>query len=88
MFTSMIMVGLILNISGRRKKAIFVECKFTSKPMPYNEYEDLVIATRAFKNIENKQLWFFSKSGYSDSVISQAKKDDTVLLTVDDLFLV
>ena len=78
----------LLAIDKAGKKAIFVECKFTSKPMPYNEYEDLVIATRAFKNIEDKQLWFISKSGYSDSVVYQAKKDDTVLLTVDDLFLV
>lgn len=31
------------------KKAIFIECKFTSKPMPYEEYSDLVTATKHFQ---------------------------------------
>ena len=43
-------------------------------------------ATKAFPNIEEKQLWFISKSGYTKSVIEQAKKDQATLLTVDDLF--
>ena len=54
--------------------------------MPYDEYIDLVTATKAFPNIEEKQLWFISKSGYTASVIEQAKKDCTKLLTIDDLF--
>lgn len=35
---------LAIDRSGR--KAIFVECKFTSHPMPYDEYEDLMTATK------------------------------------------
>lgn len=54
--------------------------------MPYDEYEDLVMATKAFPNLEERYLWFISKSGYSDSVVRQAKKDGAVLLTIDDLF--
>lgn len=54
--------------------------------MPYDEFVDLVTATKAFPDIEEKQLWFISKSGYTDSVIRQAKKDGAVLLTIDDLF--
>ena len=50
------------------------------------EYEDLVMATQAFPNLEEKYLWFISKSGYSDSVVRQAQKDGAVLLTIDDLF--
>lgn len=76
----------LLAIDRSGKKAIFLECKFTSQPMPYDEYQDLVIATKAFPNIKEKQLWFISKSGYTDSVIQQAKKDGAVLLTIDDLF--
>lgn len=76
----------LLAIDKTGKKAIFIECKFTSKPMPYDEYEDLAIATKAFPNIEEKQLLFISKSGYTKSVITQAKKDNSVLLTIDDLF--
>lgn len=75
---------LAIDRSGR--KAIFVECKFTSHPMPYDEYEDLMTATKAFPNMEEKHLWFFSKLGYTRSVIEQARKDHAMLLTIDDLF--
>lgn len=36
--------------------------------------------------VEEKHLWFFSKSGYTKSVIEQARKDHATLLTIDDLF--
>ncbi len=75
---------LAIDRSGR--KAVFVECKFTSHPMPYDEYEDLMTATKVFPNMEEKHLWFFSKSGYTKSVIEQARKDHATLLTIDDLF--
>ena len=76
----------LLAVDKTGKKAIFIECKFTSQPMPYDEYEDLVTATKAFPNIEEKHLWFISKSGYTKSVVEQAKKDHATLLTIDDLF--
>ena len=76
----------LLALDRTGKKGVFVECKFTSQPMPYDEYEDLVMATQAFPNLEEKYLWFISKSGYSDSVVRQAQKDGAVLLTIDDLF--
>ena len=37
-------------------------------------------------NMEEKHLWFFSKSAYTRSVIKQARKDHATLLTIDDLF--
>ncbi len=76
----------VLAIDRTGKKAIFMECKFTSKPMPYEEYVDLVNATKAFPDIDEKYLYFVSKSGYADSVKRQAKIDNAVLLTIDDLF--
>ena len=76
----------LLALDRTGKKGVFVECKFTSQPMPYDEYEDLVMATQAFPNLEEKYLWFISKSGYSDSVVRQAKEDGAVLLSIDDLF--
>lgn len=54
--------------------------------MHYDEYVDLITVTKAFPSIEEKHIWFISKSGYTDSVIRQAKEDNTVLLTIDDLF--
>ena len=69
------------------KKSIFMDCKFTSSPMPYSEYEDLVTATKAFPDITDKYLYFISKSGYSESVKRQAAIDGAILLEIDDLFV-
>ena len=54
--------------------------------MPLEEYDDLENATKAFSNIEEKHLYFVSKSGYTEPVIRQAEIDGVVLLTIDDLF--
>lgn len=64
-----------------------MECKFTSSPMPLEEYNDLVNATKAFPDIEEKYLYFVSKSGYTEPVKRQAEIDGAVLLIIDDLFL-
>lgn len=76
----------VMAIDRSGRKAIFMECKFTSSPMPYSEYEDLVIAAQAFPEIEEKHLCFISKSGYTEPVKRQAAIDGTVLLGIDDLF--
>lgn len=76
----------ILAIDKSGKEAMFVECKFQSQPMTYDEYENLINATKAFPDIQKKHLWFISKSGYSNSVIAKAKEDKATLLTIDDLF--
>jgi hypothetical protein len=76
----------ILMLDKKRERGIFVECKYTSKPMPHEEYEDLKMAMLAFGGIREKYMYFVSKSGYADSVIRHAKEDGAILLTVDDLF--
>lgn len=78
----------VLALDKNKTKAIFVECKFTSKPMPLEEYEDLVNATKAFPDIKTKYLYFISKSGYTEPVKRQAELDGTILLEIDDLFMV
>ena len=77
----------LLAIDKSGKKGIFIECKCISKQMTYDEYEDLMIASRAFSNIEEKYLWFISKGGFSNSVIEKAKEENVTLLTIDDLFV-
>ena len=76
----------VLAIDRSGKKAIFMECKFTSSPMPLEEYNDLLNATKAFPNIEECYLYFVSKSGYTEPVKRQAELEHAVLLTIDDLF--
>ena len=75
---------LMMDKSG--KKGIFVECKYTNAKMPHKEYEDLKNAMLAFPALEEKWMYFVSRSGYEDSVIHHAKEDGAVLLGVEDLF--
>ncbi len=77
----------VMAIDRSGNKAIFMECKFTSSPMPYSEYEDLITATKAFPDIKEKYLYFISRSGYTESVKKQATIDGAVLLEIDDLFI-
>ena len=76
---------LMLDKTG--KKGIFVECKYTNSKMPHKEYDDLKNAMLAFPDLEEKYMYFVSKSGYEASVIRHAKEDGAVLLTLDDLFV-
>ena len=60
--------------------------KFRNKPMPMEEYDDLVMAAEMFKNAEEKYLMFFSKSGFTESVKERAARENAVLLTIEDLY--
>ena len=51
----------ILAFDKTGKKVLLCECKFRNKPMPMEEYDDLVMAAEMFKNAEEKYLMFFSK---------------------------
>lgn len=76
----------LLMIDKTGKKGIFVECKFTNSKMPHAEYEDLKTAMLAFPYLDEKYMYFVSKSGYEDSVIRHAAEDGAVLLGLDSLF--
>ena len=76
----------LLMIDKTGKKGIFVECKYTNSKMPHKEYEDLKNAMLAFSFLEEKYMYFVSKSGYEDSVKRHAKEDEAILLGLDDLF--
>lgn len=76
----------ILAVNKKRTEGIFCECKFTSRPMPMEEYEDLITATKAFPEGMKKHIMFISKSGYTAPVQRRAEEEGAVLLTVEDLF--
>ena len=76
----------ILAYNRTRTEALFCECKFTNRPMPMEEYEDLVIATKAFPDSLVKHLVFISKSGYTEPVKRRAAEEGAVLYTVKDMF--
>ena len=76
----------ILALSKDGKSGLFCECKFQNKPMPMEEYEDLLQAAEAFPNIKEKYFMFFSKGGYTSPVIKRAVKEGAILLRIQDLF--
>ena len=76
----------IMAISKDGKQALFCECKFTNKPMPMSEYDDLVTATQAFPFITDKHLMFISKSGFTRSVVERASKEGAELRVLSDLY--
>lgn len=76
----------ILAISKDGREGIFCECKYRNRPMPMEEYDDLLAAAMAFPNIPKKYFYFFSKSGYTQPVVERAKRDGSVLLEIDDLY--
>lgn len=76
----------VLVLDRTQTKAIFIECKFTSNPMPMEEYTDLLDATKAFSKVKEKYLYFISKSGFTEPVKKQADLDHAMLLSIDDLF--
>ena len=77
----------LIKLNKKKTEGIFCECKFTNKPMPMEEYEDLLLAAKAFPETMKKQLMFISKSGYVDSVKRRAEEEGALLLTIQDLFI-
>ena len=75
----------ILAFDKKNERAIFCECKFRNKPMPMEEYEDLITATKAFAHLKESYLIFISKSGFTEPVQKRAEAEGAVLLTLDDL---
>lgn len=76
----------ILALDKKGTRAIFCECKFRNKPLPMEEYNDLITAAKAFPAIKETYFMFVSKSGFTASVENRAKEDGSVLLTLPDLF--
>lgn len=76
----------ILALDKKGTKGIFCECKYRNKPMPMEEYDDLMTATKAFPSVKEIHLMFFSKSGFTAPVERRAREEGTILLTLNDLF--
>ncbi|MCC8067360.1 MAG: ATP-binding protein, partial [Clostridiales bacterium] len=77
----------LLALNRKKTEGIFCECKFTSRPMPMEEYDDLITAAKAFPKDMKKHFLFISRSGFTSPVKERAAKEGTVLLALEDLFL-
>ena len=76
----------ILAVNKKGDEALFCECKFTNRPMPMEEYEDLMNASKAFPRIKKKYYWFISKSGFTAPVARRAESEGVTLRTIEDLY--
>ncbi|MCD8122933.1 MAG: AAA family ATPase [Clostridiales bacterium] len=76
----------LLALNKKKTEAIFCECKFTSRPMPMEEYDDLLTASGAFPNVTKKHYLFISRSGFTEPVRERAQREGVTLLTAEDLF--
>ena len=76
----------ILALDKNRDNGLFCECKYTNRPMPMEEYEDLITAAKAFPEVANKYFLFISRSGYTEPVQKRAAQDGTALLSLKDLY--
>ncbi|MCD8110319.1 MAG: ATP-binding protein [Clostridiales bacterium] len=77
----------LLALDKNRTEGIFCECKFKNRPMPMEEYDDLITAAQAFPVGMKKHFVFISKSGFTAPVQRRAAEEGTVLLTAEDLFM-
>ena len=76
----------ILGLSTSGEDGLFCECKYRNRPLPMQEYEDVLSAAEAFPNVMRRYFVFFSKDGYTQSVIERARREGTVLLHIKDLY--
>jgi hypothetical protein len=67
---------------------LFGECKWRNEKLDYNVLEQLRLKANVFKaKRDNTYFALFSKSGFSDAVLNEAAKDESILLySLGDLF--
>jgi len=77
----------ILLLDKKQESAVFCECKFRNTLFDKQEYDDLMSASEIFTQVKNRYYYLFSKSGFTEWVQNEAKRNDCIhLITVDDLF--
>ena len=76
----------LLALDKKKEKGVFVECKFRSRPMAMEEYDDLVTATEAFPDVKEKTLMFISRSGFTEAVRRRGAKEGAVLVGIEGLY--
>ncbi|MCD8148921.1 MAG: ATP-binding protein [Clostridiales bacterium] len=76
----------LLALDKKKTEGLFCECKFMNRPMPMEEYDDLLTAAEAFPDVAKKHFLFISKSGFTAPVRKRAAEEGAVLLTSEDLF--
>lgn len=74
----------ILMVSKDKKQGIFCECKFKNEKVDINDYNDLVISSENFTNINDKHYYIISKSGFTKE-FEKIKNKNLHLIKLDDM---
>jgi AAA+ ATPase superfamily predicted ATPase len=77
----------VLALNKKGDAGIFCECKYRNKTVVMDDYDKLVLSMQAFPAVREKHMIFFSKGEYSEPVKARAKREGTLLLSIDDLFV-
>lgn len=64
----------ILAIDKTGKEGIFCECKYRNRPMPMEEYDDLVTAAAAFPQITKGTLCSLARAATQNPSWNEQKK--------------
>ena len=76
----------ILAISPQSKKYLVGECKYKSSEFGYSDYLNAVAKLSDEKSVAKFYYAFFSKSGFSQNVIDEAKHNKSIMLfTLSDV---
>lgn len=78
----------VLLIDETGSKNIICECKYKSEPFGKEEMKTMLSRKSIFPNTKETYFYAFSKSGFSEYVIQNAKENKISLVTLDDLFMV
>ena len=70
----------ILGIGKDAKEYLIGECKYKKTPFNYSEYLDTETKFTQLKDKVKLYYALFSKSGFAEKVVTQAEKDDRILL--------
>ena len=74
-------------IAFAEDKAIFGECKWRNEQIGEDVLEELIRKSKLFSQFKESHYMLLSKSGFSKTLISRAKKDDCIsLVGVNDMF--
>ena len=77
----------VLALNKKGDAGIFCECKYRNKTVVMDDYDKLVLSMQAFPSCSRKTHDFLYAREILEPVKARAKREGTLLLSIDDLFV-
>lgn len=71
---------------NKQTEALFAECKMRNSPADLDDLRRLQRRADLVRGFSGRRFAIFSKSGFTDRLISRAKLEDVMLVSMDDMF--